>query len=68
MKLPPSYHRVMQRTDVYLKVELILDDQENPDRVSAEICRLISKVYGVRRAEVSNMVDHSGTEPRPSSL
>jgi hypothetical protein len=40
-----------------LKVELVLDEKENPERVAAEICRLIAKVYGVRRAEVSNMVE-----------
>jgi len=54
---PPSYHRDMARTDLYLKVELVLDEKENPERVAAEICRLIAKVYGVRRAEVQNMVE-----------
>jgi hypothetical protein len=47
----------MARTDLYFKVELVLDEKENPERVAAEICRLIAKVYGVRRAEVSNMVE-----------
>lgn len=47
----------MVRTDLYLKVELVLDDKEDPERVAAEICRMISKIYGVRRAEVSSMVD-----------
>jgi hypothetical protein len=47
----------MVRTDLYLKVELDLDEKETPERVAAEICRLIAKVYGVRRAEVSNMVE-----------
>ncbi|HXP84849.1 MAG TPA: hypothetical protein VN841_09025 [Bryobacteraceae bacterium] len=47
----------MARTDLYLKVELVLDEKEDPERVAAEICRLIAKVYGVRRAEVSSMVD-----------
>jgi hypothetical protein len=50
----------MARTDLYLKVELVLDEKENPERVAAEICRLIAKVYGVRRAEVSNMVEKEG--------
>lgn len=45
------------RTDLYLKVELVLDEKEDPERVAAEICRLIGRVYGVRRAEVSNMVE-----------
>jgi len=50
----------MSRTDVYLKVELDLDEKEKPERVAAEICRLIRKVYGVRSAEVSNMVEKDG--------
>jgi hypothetical protein len=47
----------MPRTDLYLKVELDLDEKEKPERVAAEICRLIRKIYGVRSAEVSNMVE-----------
>ena len=47
----------MPRTDVYLKVELDLDERETPDRLAAEICRLIRKVYGVRQAEVSSIVE-----------
>ena len=47
----------MARTHVYLKVELDLPesqkDKERPERVAAEICRLIQRVYGVRSAEVS---------------
>ena len=50
----------MSRTDLYLKVELDLDEKEKPERVAAEICRLIRKVYGVRSAEVSNMVEKDG--------
>ena len=48
----------MPRTDVYLKVELDLPEKEKPERVAAEICRQIRKIYGVRSAEVTNMVDH----------
>jgi hypothetical protein len=47
----------MARTYIYIKVELDLNEQEKPDRVAAEICRVIRKVYGVRSAEVSNIVD-----------
>ena len=47
----------MPRTDVYIKVELDLDEKEKPDRVANEICRMIRKVYGVRSAEVSSMVE-----------
>ena len=50
----------MPRTDVYLKVELDVDEKDSPDRVAAEICRMIRKVYGVRAAEVSHMVEKEG--------
>jgi len=42
---------------VYLKVELDLDDRETPERLAAEICRMLRKVYGVRQAEVSSIVE-----------
>ncbi len=47
----------MPRTDVYIKIELDIDEKEKPERVANEICRLIRKVYGVRSAEVSSMVE-----------
>jgi hypothetical protein len=47
----------MARIDLYLKVELDLDEEEKAERIAAEICRLIRKVYGVRSAEVSNVVE-----------
>ena len=50
----------MSRTDVYLKVELDLEEKEKPERIAAEICRMIRKVYGVRQAEVTNMVEREG--------
>jgi hypothetical protein len=53
----PSYYQKVPRTDLYLKVELDLDPKETPDRVAAEICRVIRRVYGVRKAEVSSMVE-----------
>jgi len=59
--LPSSYHRKMPRTDLYLKVELDLDSNESPERVAAEICRLVRRVYGVRKAEVSSMVERDGS-------
>jgi len=42
---------------VYLKVELDVDERESPERLAAEICRMIRKVYGVRQAEVSSLVE-----------
>ena len=50
----------MLRTDVYLKVELDLDEKEKPERVAAEICGVIKRVYGVRNADVTNMVEREG--------
>jgi hypothetical protein len=47
----------MARLQVYLKVELDLDEKEKPDRLASEICRQIRKVYGVRSAEVSSIVE-----------
>jgi len=40
-----------------LKVELDLDEKEKPERVAAEICRMIARVYGVRKAEVSSLIE-----------
>ena len=50
----------MTRTDLYLKVELDLDDKEETERVASEISRLIGRLYGVRSAEVLNMVEKEG--------
>jgi len=47
----------MQRVDLYLKVELELDDKDTTERIAGEICRQLMKRYGVRRAEVSNVVE-----------
>ena len=47
----------MARTDLYIKVELDLNEKETPDRVAGEICRQLAKVYGVRSAEVTSMID-----------
>lgn len=46
----------MQRVDLYIKVELELDDDEKTERVAGEICRQLEKLNVVRRAEVSNAV------------
>ena len=55
----------MARTHVYLKVELDLPDskpdtdkdKERPERIASEICRMIGRVYGVRSAEVSSILE-----------
>ena len=45
----------MQRVDLYIKVEVILEEEENPERVAAEIVRQLEKLYVVRAAELSNI-------------
>ena len=42
--------------DLYIKVEVELDEEEELERVAAEICRQIEKLYAVRSAELSNSV------------
>lgn len=48
---------LMRRTDVYLKVEVVVDEKEPVERIAAEICRQIRKLHGVRQAEVSSIVE-----------
>ncbi|MEJ7605319.1 MAG: hypothetical protein WKF37_03410 [Bryobacteraceae bacterium] len=52
----------MPRTDLYLKVVADHDSQESPEKIASEICRQIEKVYGVRRAELSNYVTRKPEE------
>jgi hypothetical protein len=44
----------MNRANLFFKVEIELDDDEDPERIGEAICRQIAKIYGVRRAELSN--------------
>ena len=46
----------MKRVDLYITVEVELDEDETPDRVAREICRTIEKMYVVRSAELSSSV------------
>ncbi len=48
----------MQRVDLYIKVEVELDDEEKPDKVAAEICRQVQKNYVVRRVELTSAIKH----------
>jgi len=54
-----SYHWVMRRTDLYLKIELEHAEDEQPQRLAAEICRRVERLYGVRAVELSNLVSHA---------
>jgi hypothetical protein len=46
----------MQRVDLYIKVEVELDEDETPERIANEICRMLQKLYYVRSAELSSAV------------
>lgn len=46
----------MKRVDLYIKVQVELDEEEEPQRVASEICRQLEKMYVVRSAELSNAV------------
>lgn len=46
----------MKRVDLYIKVEVEVEDEEKPERVGAEICRQIEKMHIVRSAELSNTI------------
>jgi hypothetical protein len=46
----------MRRLAVYLKVEVEIDEVEEPERVARELERAVRRVYGVERTEVTNLV------------
>lgn len=46
----------MKRVDLYIKVEVELEEEETPERVAREICRQVEKIYVVRKAELSSAV------------
>jgi hypothetical protein len=50
------------RTDVYLKVVVEHYPPDTPQKIAAEICRQVEKIYGVRRAELSNVVSQQAEE------
>jgi hypothetical protein len=41
-------------TNLFIKVQVEVDDEEGPEKLGAQICRQILKIYGVRSAELSN--------------
>ena len=47
----------MKRVDLYLKVTVDLDENEEPEKVAREICRQLEKMHVVRSAELSNTVN-----------
>jgi hypothetical protein len=50
----------MKCIDLYLKVEVDLPDDENPQKLAEELCRMLCKAYAVRKAELSSHQDHNG--------
>jgi hypothetical protein len=44
----------MQRVDLFIKVEVVIEEEENIERVAGEICRQVEKIYVVRSAELSS--------------
>ena len=44
----------MSRTNLFFKVELEHDRDDNPQRLGEEIVRQLLKLYGVRDVELSN--------------
>jgi len=48
----------MQRLDIFFKVELEIDASERPQKIATELERLLKRYYGVRHAEITNMVNH----------
>jgi hypothetical protein len=53
-----EYYRIngMKRVDLYIKVEVDLDEEESAEKVAREICRQVEKIYVVRKAELSSAV------------
>lgn len=44
----------MSRSNLFFKVEVEHDSDEQPQRIGEEICRQLRKFYGVRDVELSN--------------
>jgi len=44
----------MPRTNLFLKIEIEHDSDEEPQRIGEEICRQLRKLYRVLEAELSS--------------
>ena len=44
----------MQRIQLYLKVVIETDDEDRPEKLGAEVQRLLRRVHGVREVELTN--------------
>jgi hypothetical protein len=45
--------------DLHFKVRVELREAEDPSKLAEEILRVVRKVYGVRRAELSSIISES---------
>lgn len=52
----------MPRTDLFIKVVIDHDRNEKPEKLAAEVCRQAEKVYGVRKAELTNFITQPSEE------
>ncbi|MCS7026300.1 MAG: hypothetical protein NZV14_15995 [Bryobacteraceae bacterium] len=52
----------MWRSDIFLKIVVEHEEEESAEKLADELCRNLKKLYGVRHAEVANIVSH-GTLP-----
>jgi hypothetical protein len=47
----------MRRLDIYVKLEMELDETEDQKRIAAEMERSMRRFYGVRTVEITNVVE-----------
>ena len=52
----------MPRTDLYIKIVADHEEEDSPEKLGAEICRVVTGVYGVRSAELSSFVTRQPEE------
>lgn len=45
----------MSRSNLFIKIEVEHDSDEQPQKIGEEICRKLLKLYGVRDAELSSV-------------
>jgi len=46
----------MPRSDLYIKVVIDHEPDDSPEKLGAEVCRQVERVYGVRSAELTNFL------------
>jgi hypothetical protein len=47
---------LMKRLDLYIKIEVEIEEDEKVEKIAGEICRQVQKIYVVRSAELSSAV------------